>query len=313
MILNIEDITGETWKDALSRLHQVNMENSRLLGEDTPAAFIADGGLPAVPLDNREWSRLVGYEHDEQCLWFRQTRKRGCRGRLELARMGAVSARALARAVAWNAALYIHFTGGRLAPGAARRPVSRMLSRSTCPQVLLDWAARELEHMVLLALRAVTSPADGTISRCGLQLLKEEIGPSRLGRRTCTNRALRRHVCMELVCRGIANCSSRTEQRAMLLDRLRVETSLKASAVRGIERLLASDPELLGMNGGRPVLLPWSEGEERFRRQDSHRHPWMEDIMVRVREIQAKQAQGLRLSGADRVFKCSHRDMFMEC
>jgi hypothetical protein len=118
---------------------------------------------------------------------------------------------------------------------------------------------------------------------------------------------------MELVCRGIANCSSRTEQRAMLLDRLRVEPSLKASAVRGIERLLASDPELLGMNGGRPVLLPWSEGEERSRRQDSHRHPWIEDIMVRVREIQAKQAQGVRLSGAERVFKCSHRDMFMEC
>lgn len=310
--LHRRDITAETWDETLTKITKTNEHNLELLEGEVPGFLLDDNGLQTVPLTNKEWAQWVGYEHEHRTLWFRAPMKRGRGGTLYLGRWGAVSCWALARAVAWNAALYIHLTAGRLSPSAVPATVARAMRMSTCPDAMLSPMCHAITMMVMNTLMSISDPRAGQVNRIGLALLEEDL-EGRLRGRTCTNKALRRSICMRLVARGIGGCSTRSEQERMLQKVLREEDRLKASALRSIRRMLQEDKTLLKHNGGKPLLLQFTTGERHSQQKQVQGGAALDRNMERVHSILCKMSSGKALTGAERVFKCKHRDLFASC
>ena len=304
------DITRETWEESITRIEDINNRNLAGIEGEDPSGLFSSSGLTAIPTSNMEWARLVGYEHEGHTLWFRIAMKNGASGSMFRARFGAISLRHLARVITWNAAMAIHTSGLRLHPNAARLTAMRMLKEwSSCPVDLMDRAADAVEAMCHAALVSVSTIGDRSINRMGMRLLEEELGGI-LGRRTCTNRALRRAVCMRLVARGIGYLKTRMEQRSMLRRELSQEGSLKPSALRAIERLLTTDRGLLKMNNGVSILLPYTDRERRELERDMQADAALQKNLERAQGIMEKMASRQALTGAERVFRHKHRDLF---
>ena len=310
--LHKRDITAETWDEFLQKITETNERNLELLEGEVPGFLLSGEGLRQVPLTNKEWASAVGYEHEHRTLWFRPSMKRDRGGSMHLARWGAVSCWALARAVTWNAALYIHLTGRKLAHSAVKSAVARALGMSTCPDTMLTAVCSAVNTMAMNALMSISDPRTGQVNRIGLAILEEELG-DRLRGRTCTNRALRRHVCMRLLARGIASCQGRLEQERLLQKVLREEDRLKASALRSIRRMLMEDRALLALNDGRPLLHPFTREEKGLQQRHVQGDAALDRNMERAGEILAKMASGQALTGAERVFRCKHRGLFPKC
>jgi len=310
MALSRHNVTRDTWEEAICRIEAMaRTEYAGMEGED-PSGLFSSSGLPRIPTTNMEWSRMVGYEHEGRTLWFRIAVKKGASGSMFRARFGPISLRHLSRVITWNAAMAIHTSGLRLHPNAARLTAMHMLKEwSTCPVDLLDRASDAVESMCHGALMSVSTVQDRSINRMGMRLLEDSLGNS-LGRRTCTNRALRRAVCMRLVARGIGGLGSRMEQRGMLRRELSQEGALKPSALRAIERMLSSDRALLAMNNGEPILIPYTGRERRELQEGMQADAAMQGNLERAARIQARMASGRALTGADRVFRCKHRELF---
>jgi hypothetical protein len=183
---------------------------------------------------------------------------------------------------------------------------------STCPDALLSPMCHAITMMVMNTLMSISDPRTGQVNRIGLALLEEDL-EGRLRGRTCTNKALRKSICMRLVARGIGGCSTRTEQERMLQKVLREEDRLKASALRSIRRMLQEDKALLKHNGGRPLLLQFTAGERHSQQKQVQGGAALDRNMERVHAILCKISSGKALTGAERVFKCKHRDLFASC
>jgi hypothetical protein len=308
-MLNRIDVTKESW-DSISTLIQKLLQNIQdTHGKSMGSLPFNDEGLSQIPLTNKQWASWVGYEHEEQTLWFSVSLKRSPSGFLVKQTYGAPALMPLVKSVVWNTALYIHFLKSPVAPEAMRKALHQsLLEDSNCPQDLIPLIV-SMAHKLCKEVLLVVCNDRGEINRCGLQLLKDNLDAT-MGARTCTNKALRRQVCMQLVAQGIATLDTRIQQNNRIIRYLKGVNNLKGSAVRAIERMLLLDKELLKMNNGVAILLPYTESERVSIRRDSHRLQYDKANRNRAEAIKKKMANGEKLIPAERKFKSVHKELF---
>lgn len=303
------NVTLESWQQSLDIVRQLIDYVSATFGESDGNILYSEDGLPQVPVTNKQWASWIGYEHDEQTLWFRPIVKRQLNGFLARQPYGAKALLQLARSVVWNTALYIHFLRNPLHPRAMYRAVAQSLVQdSTCPQELIEPLASQISRLCYRILVAI-SDSDGDINRCGVQLLKDNLDTTLRGR-SCTNKALRRSVCLQLVAQGIGGLETRIQQRNRILRVLKGYPALKGSAVRSIERMLTVDKELLGMNGGVAILLPYTDADKKNIYSTVQTQRRLDTVQKRVQAICEKLRAGEKLTAAERTFNSRHKDLF---
>lgn len=303
------NVTLESWQGSLSIINQLKDYVSETFGETEGVVPYSDDGLSQVPVTNKQWAKWVGYEHDEQTLWFRPAVKRQLNGFFVRQPYGAKTVLHLARSVVWNATLYIHFLRKPLHPRAMFKAFVQSLMRdSTCPQDLVEPLASQLSRICYRVI-AVICDGNGRINRCGIQFLKDNLDTT-LHKRSCTNRTLRRNVCLQLVAQGIGGLETRIQQRNRIIRVLNGYPALKGSAVRSIERMLTKDGELLKMNGGVAILLPYAKSELKVLRNNTPNDSKRGSALERVKYLQEKIARGEKLTAAERTFKSRHKDLF---
>lgn len=302
------NITAQEWQKLIDRVNKLSESNRKDFEDSRNNTYIRTDGLAQVPITNKEWAKWVGYEHDEQTLWFRPRVSKTPSGFLIQKPISYVSALALARSVTWNAALYIHLLNKPLAPKAIYGALAQSLKVSNCPSDMLSTVLKALEELCLSTLDAL-SDSDGSINRCSIQILKNELS-GKLGRRNCSNRTLRKAICMKLLVNGIASLKTRREQQVMLLAELKKTPKLKGLAVHSIERALRLDPTILNATDGICVLLPYTEEELSEIRSSASTQGLTHDIAQRASDIINKIKAGKALSSAERKFKCLHKDLF---
>ena len=279
-------------------------------GESLGTIDYSEKGLAQIPITNKEWAAWVGYEHDEQTLWFYPSVKLNLDGTPIRQKYGYRQVVPLAKSVIWNAALYLHYLQKPLHPRAILNAITQSLCKdSNCqPPEFIDPLAARMAKLCSTVLSVVCN-VSGHINRCGLQILKEDLDTNYKGR-TCTNRALRRKVCMQLVAQGIGGLETRVQQHNRILQALKAYPALKGSAVRAIERMLTLDKQLLEMNDGVALLLPYTQEERKGLCDNSHAEDTKAKTLQRVQALKDKLATGVKLSVAERMFKSRHRELF---
>lgn len=308
MILKRENITGREWNSVLKEIRKLTERVSQIYGDSFGNPLMSDDGLYQIPITNKEWASWVGYEHEEQTLWFKPIFRKHPSGFLTKCPYGPPSLQALAKSIIWNTALYIHFFNKPVANRAIHRAVWQSLQDSSCPMDLRE-SVMETTAGLCIAILSSVSDAKGTINRCAIQLLKDDLD-TKLGSRTCTNRNLRRNLCHQLIIQGIATLKTRTLQQNMLRTAVKGENRLKGSAVKSIERMLTTDEKLLKLNYGVSILLPYTPKEISKLRSSSRSLAEKDHIADRVNTIKEKIHNCMTLAGADRKFKSKYKDLF---
>lgn len=302
--------TADSWQDATSLISAILDYVTESYGESLGAVAYNEDGLSQIPITNKEWASWVGYEHDEQTLWFYPSVKRQANGFLARQKYGYRQVVPLAKAVIWNAALYIHFLQKPLHPRAIVKAITQSLWKdSNCePQEVIAPLASLMARLCYTML-AIACNDTGHINRCGLQILKDGLDTTFKGR-TCTNKALRRRVCMQLVAQGIGGLETRIQQRNRILRTLKAYPSLKGSAVRAIERMLTLDKDLLQMNNGVSLLLPYTLEDRKELCSNDYATTTKNKALQRVQDIKDKLSSGNVLTAAERKFKSRHKELF---
>lgn len=303
-----ENVTFTSWREAINKLDERTRSNRVRFCRSTAPEWPEDGALRQVPLTNKEWAQLVGYEHDERCLWFRQTIRRNADGVLVAMAFGPSSLMALVRSITWNAAVYLSIYRRGIAGGAIAATAKMALRYSSCPEELRGAAVASIESACLSVLGAIWTSIHG-VNRCGLELLREELD-GYLNRRTCTNRALRRRICLQLLAEGIMNLGSRTEQDEAIREKLNQYPELKATARRAIIKALTSGREFLEATEGVVILKPHTKAELAALVGLAKTNANADTKAARVEAIKAKMRRGESLTGAERKFKCKFSALF---
>lgn len=296
----------KTWSKHIDYINAIANNNRKVFKDSKGVVLIKEGGLYQIPTTNKEWATWVKYEHEARVLWFRPHIKKSLSGFLERAPIGPSTTKALACSIIWNAALYIHCMKKPIAPEAIRRALLQGMQETNCPPELFNDSVDALEQMCLSVLEAISDNC-GNINRCAIGILEDELQDS-LRRRTCTNRFLRRTVCMRLITNGIATLKSRTLQRKMMLDELKNVHELKAGAFKAIERMLLRDDRILRFTEGVSILLPYTREEDSKRKSNARKRITMDHVMERNYKIACKITEGKKLTAAERKYKSLHKD-----
>lgn len=302
------NITAQEWQKLIDRVTKLSESNRKDFEDSRNNTYIRTDGLAQVPITNKEWASMVHYEHDEQTLWFRPHIGRTPSGFLVKKPFGPFTALALARSVTWNAALYIHFMQKPIAPKAISNAIGISMRDSSCPSEMMETAIQALVELCYSTLDAL-SAKDGTINRCSLQMLKNELS-GKLGRRTCSNRPLRKRVAMRLLAEGIATMKTRREQQVLLIETFKSIPELRGTAIRSIERTLQTNKTILNATGGVCVLLPYTDDELSSIRSSSSTQGEHHSIEQRAEDIKAKMLNKEPLTHAERTFKYRNKDLF---
>lgn len=307
-MLKHTNVVLEDWDSALSDIRKLIDYVHDTFGESFGKVPYSDDGLSQVPITNKDWARWVGYEHDEQTLWFHRIVQKQPDGTCVKKYYNEKAAWFLARSVTWNAAMYIHFI---LHPRAMYKALLQSLAcDSTCPTDIAELVASQLSHLCYGVL-SIVCDENGAINRCGVQLLKDNLD-TKLRRRACTNKALRRNICMQLVAQGIGGLETRIQQRNRIIQVLKGYPELKGSAVHAIERMLTLDKRLLKMNCGVSILLPYTDADKRIVHDNALAQERKANALVRAQALLEKIRSKVPLTSAERKFKSRHKELFHE-
>lgn len=301
-------VSDAMWNKTINTFNTITNRILTIHEQYNGKAQVSDDGLSQIPITNKQWCQWIHYEHDEKTFWFRPRTKITQLGYLAKYTFGPPTAVSVAKSICWNAAVYIHTFKKPIGTDSVRKAMKQALLDSSCPDKLFDVIA-ECAHRLCIALLNSVSSETGEINRGALYLLQVDL-KERLGPQNCVNRSLRRQICNRLIVEGIATKKTRTEQQNMIRRAILSESRLKYNAVRAIERMLTSDPKILRMNDGVSLLLPYTNKERKEILQDTHKTGVQQNNHLRALEIKQKIKNCIPLTGAERVFKSHHKDLF---
>ena len=95
--------TAASWQNALSLISAIQDYVMESYGESLGTIDYSEKGLAQIPITNKEWAAWVGYEHDEQTLWFYPSVKLNLDGTPIRQKYGYRQVVPLAKSVIWNA------------------------------------------------------------------------------------------------------------------------------------------------------------------------------------------------------------------
>ena len=307
-------ISSMMWDKAVEFLEDrvSDMERATHLKRSSVSVLHDDNGIAMSPCTTQLWARDVGIEHDEWTCYFRHWFKK-VDGTLVAMKFSHLALMPLVRSCVWQALLYEHVTGKLCSRHAVRLRVEDELTfHSNCSDRMtvkrVGMLAQDMFNLVKFHLGSSERPLNRVnIGSAERMVINMEGLDYRNARRGWSNRKLRRRIADNIVDSGIWNLGTRSEQEAFIHRWLSVHNELKNTAPAAISRILSQyhDAET-----GECLLKPWSKEELSAIRSEARTKGTHEQVMTRFAEIQAKIEHGIPLTGAERRFKCYHKELF---
>lgn len=311
----VKNITAELWYEAEERLRVRVDALKKTFRCDEVVVSWDEGGIEKVPCTTQLWRILVGVEHDEPTCYFRHWFKR-VDGRLHVCRFSHLALMPLVRSCVWQGLLTEFITGRLLNRDAVRLRVEDELeqySNLSSKDIIRRIAtlAQDFFGLVKNHLGATWRP----LNRAGLGAAERIVinlpgYNCRSARNGWINRVRRREIAQRIVDSGIAEIATRKEQEAYIWRWIGTEGDLKQSAAGAILKILCNycDPET-----GEVVIKPWQSEELSEIRREARIRGTLERVMERAEQIRQKIRSGVVLTGAERYFKCRHKELFCSC
>lgn len=309
----VTNISAELWYEAAESLRLRVEELKRVFRCDEVAVSWNESGIEKSPCTTQLWRRDVATEHDEYTFYFKHWFKKTLDGKLQVCRFSHLALMPLVRACVWQGLLAEFVTGRLLNRDAVRLRVESELeqySNLTSPDQIkkIGMLAQDFFGLVKNHLGATWRP----LNRAGLGAAERIVVnlpgyDCRSARKGWTNRKLRKILAQRIVDAGIADIPTRKEQEAFIWRWLGCEQDLKQSAAGAILKILCNyfDGET-----GEVVIKPWKKEELAEIRREARLRGTMEQVMARADAIRQKIKRGVALTGAERYFKCKHKEFF---
>lgn len=311
MSARVSCISNELWNEAVYKLEQrvLNLEKIFKCGKHV---VHNENGIRMSPCTAQLWRRDVGIEHDEYTCYFKHWFKK-VDGKLQVCKFSHLALMPLVRSCVWQGLLYEFITGNLCGREAVRLRVEDELehySNLTSSQMRQSagMLAQDLFNLVKNHLGAKESP----LTRAGLGAAERiVINLPGLDYRNCrkgwSNRKLRQEIAQRIIDSGIALLPTRKEQEAFIWQWIGTNNFLKQTAPAAILKMLCKyfDPET-----GEVAIKPWQDNELSEIRREARLRSTAEKVLQRAEEIRRKIQQGQALTGAERYFKYSHKELF---
>lgn len=307
-------ISSMMWDKAVEFLEDrvSDMERATHLKRSSVSVLHDDNGIAMSPCTTQLWARDVGIEHDEWTCYFRHWFKK-VDGNLVAMKFSHLALMPLVRSCVWQALLYEHVTGKLCGRHAVRLRVEDELTfHSNCSDRMtvkrIGMLAQDMFNLVKNNLNA----SSDRLSRSGLAMAERMVINMngldyRNARRGWSNRVLRRDIVQRIASTRIWDIHTRTEQEAFIGTWLSSFPRLKGTAVKDIIRTLST---IYDRETGECMLKPLSKEELSKIRSEAKLKCTHEHVMARFAEIQAKIEHKVPLTGAERRFKCYHKELF---
>ena len=306
-----KNISAELWYEATLNLRERIGKLHSVLKCPTSVSH-DEKGVESSPCTTQLWGKLVGVEHDENTCYFRHWFKR-VDGKLQICRFSHLALMPLVRACVWQGLLAEFVTGRCLGRDAVRLRVEDELehySNLTTPQMRheIGMLAQDYFGMVKNHLGAAGCPLNkaglGAAERMVISLPGLSYKNARKG---WTNRNRRKLIAQQIIDAGIAELPNRKEQELFIWRWLGVDKDLKQSAAGCILKMLGN---YFDGDTGECIIKPWQAAELSEIRREARQRGTAERVLQRASEIAAKIQRGEALTGAERYFKCKHKEFF---
>lgn len=308
----VTNISAELWYEAAERLRLRVEELKRVFKCDEVVVSWDENGIEKSPCTTQLWRKYIATEHDEHTCYFRHWFKK-VDGKLQVCKFSHLALMPLVRACVWQGLLAEFVTGQLLNRDAVRLRVENELeqfSNLTSPDQIkkIGMLAQDFFGLVKNHLGATWRP----LNRAGLGAAERIVVnlpgyDCRSARKGWTNRKLRKEIAQRIIDAGIANIPTRKEQEAFVWRWLGFEQNLKQSAAGAILKVLCN---YYDADTGEIVIKPWQGEELAEIRREARLRGTMEQVMARAEEIRQKIKNGAALTGAERYFKCKHKELF---
>lgn len=309
----VECVSDSLWRSSIDVLkYRVERMKEDFRCDETEVSWDEDG-IKKSPCTTNLWMKDVGIEHDHQTCYFRHWFKM-VDGQLMTCRFSHLAIMKLVRACVWQALLAEHVTGRLAGRHAVRLRVedelenySNLDNRDMAREA--GMLAQDMFGLVKNHLNSTWRPLTEVALASAERLVVNLAGyDCRSKRKGWSNRRLRRKVVQDMVDAGIGDLPSRGEQEAFVHRWLSSYDVLKHDAVKSALRSLR---QYYNTETGEVALKPWSREELGSMRREARMESDSDRLMSRVSEINRKQAAGERLTGYERKFKCTHKDLFL--
>lgn len=313
MNVRVVCVTSELWEEAAGFLDArvSDLERATRLRRDE-ASVLSGDGIGMSPCTTQLWASDVGIEHEEYTCYFRHWFRK-VDGKLEAMKFSHLALMPLVRACVWQALLYEFITGMLCGREAVRlRVEDELTSYSNCVDKHLVKRIGILAQDMFNLVKCNLSAKDRPLNRVGLGMAERMVIHMqkldyRNKRKGWSNRAFRKYIVAQLVDSGLWDIKSRQEQEAFIGSYISSFSNLKVTAAKDIVRSLS---RVFDTETGECILRPWSKEElNAMRRETLLKRTWGA-TSERAAAIREKIAKGERLTGAERKFKCKHKELF---
>ena len=307
-------VSDQLWEQASEFLENkiLGLEKIFRLNREECQVLSSDSGVEKSPCTTQFWHRDVAIEHSETTSYFRHWFKKEGNS-LKVLKFSHLALMPLVRASVWQALLYEFVSGKLCGRNAVRLRVedelehySNLASKKLIKKIGVlsqDWFNLVKEHLMSrnCPLNRVSLGAAEklVVSLPGLDY--------RNARKGWSNRNLRRTLAERISHSGFTELKTRKEQEAFVFKYISSNTELKQDAAKAIIKILGN---LFDAETGECILKPWSAEELSEIRREARIRGTADQVMQRALLIRSKIQKGERLTGAERYFKCKHKELF---
>jgi hypothetical protein len=271
-------------------------------------------GIEKSPCTSQLWKKCVGIEHDEYTCYFRHW-FRNVDGSLQTCRFSHLAMMPLIRSCVWQGLLAEFVTDKLLGREAVRLRVENELEHYSNLSSLdlrckIGILAQDFFGVIKNYLKATDKPLTKSALGAAEKIVVNTSGADyRNARKGWSNREERKNLAQQIIDSGIAELKTRREQEMFIWGFFGDNATLKQDSPKAVLRLLT---KYIDIDTGECVIKRWSKEEIRENCREVKLKANFERTSKRVFEVCKKIKNGQKLSNADRQFKFTHKELFVE-